>query len=139
MTTAAAAYRAGAVKDRANILVAGGTSTGKTTLTNALLAVASEGADRIVLIEDTRELRCDAANVLALRTAPGVTMTDLVRPSLRLRPDRIPVGEVRGPEAPDLPKAWGPGQHGRIRTLHPGTASRAVQRPDALNLKATPP
>src|SRR3546814_13693957 len=79
MTTTAAAYLAGAVKDRANILVAGGTSTGKTTLTNALLAVASEGADRIVLIEDTRELRCDAANVLALRTAPGVTMTDLVR------------------------------------------------------------
>src|SRR3546814_10783132 len=77
MTTTAAAYLAGAVKDRANILVAGGTSTGKTTLTNALLAVASEGADRIVLIEDTRELRCDAANVLALRTAPGVTMTDL--------------------------------------------------------------
>src|SRR3546814_20654072 len=109
MTTTAAAYRAGAVKDRANILVAGGTSTVKTTLTNALLAVASEGADRIVLIEDTRELRCDAANVLALRTAPGVTMTDLVRSSMRLRTDRIPVGEVRGPEALDLLKAWGTG------------------------------
>src|SRR3546814_5855489 len=77
MTTTAAAYLAGAVKDRANILVAGGTSTGKTTLTNALLAVASEGADRIVLIEDTRELRCDAANVLALRTAPDRKSTRL--------------------------------------------------------------
>lgn len=105
MTATAAAYLAQAVQTRANILVAGGTSTGKTTLTNALLAVASSGQDRIILIEDTRELRCDAANVVALRTAPGVTMTDLVRSSLRLRPDRIPIGEVRGPEALDLLKA----------------------------------
>ena len=99
MTATAAAYLAQAVQSRANILVAGGTSTGKTTLTNALLAVASTSSDRIILIEDTRELHCDAANVIALRTAPGATMTDLVRSSLRLRPDRIPVGEVRGPEA----------------------------------------
>src|SRR3546814_670064 len=138
MTTTAAAYLAGAVKDRANILVAGGTSTGKTTLTNALLAVASEGADRIVLIEDTRELRCDAANVLALRTAPGVTMTDLVRSSLRLRPDRIPVGEVRGPEALDLLKAWGTGHPGGIGTIHAGTASAALHRLEQLILEAIP-
>lgn len=136
MTATAAAYLAGAVKDRANILVAGGTSTGKTTLTNALLAVASDSEDRIILIEDTRELRCDAANVLALRTAPGVTMTDLVRSSLRLRPDRIPVGEVRGPEALDLLKAWGTGHPGGIGTIHAGTASAALHRLEQLILEA---
>lgn len=136
MPPMAAAYLAGAVRDRANILVAGGTSTGKTTLTNALLAVASGSADRIILIEDTRELRCDAANVLALRTAPGVTMTDLVRSSLRLRPDRIPVGEVRGPEALDLLKAWGTGHPGGIGTIHAGTASAALHRLEQLILEA---
>ncbi|QKS01868.1 P-type conjugative transfer ATPase TrbB [Sphingomonas sp. CL5.1] len=136
MTATTAAYLARAVRDRANILVAGGTSTGKTTLTNALLAVASAGSDRIVLIEDTRELRCDAANVVALRTAPGVTMTDLVRSSLRLRPDRIPVGEVRGPEALDLLKAWGTGHPGGIGTIHAGTATAALHRLEQLILEA---
>jgi type IV secretion system protein VirB11 len=136
MTATAAAWLARAVEDRANILVAGGTSTGKTTLTNALLAVASGGRDRIILIEDTRELRCDAANVIALRTAPGVTMTDLVRSSLRLRPDRIPVGEVRGPEALDLLKAWGTGHPGGIGTIHAGTATAALHRLEQLILEA---
>src|SRR5690606_9269115 len=70
MSASAATYLTGAVRTRANILAAGGTSTGKTTLTNALLAVASGSDDRIILIEDTRELRCDAANVVALRTVP---------------------------------------------------------------------
>lgn len=135
MSAAAATYLAGAVKDRANILVAGGTSTGKTTLTNALLAVASDSDDRIILIEDTRELRCDAANVVALRTVPGVTMTDLVRSSLRLRPDRIPIGEVRGPEALDLLKAWGTGHPGGIGTIHAGTASAALHRLEQLILE----
>lgn len=136
MTATAAAYLAQAVQTRNNILVAGGTSTGKTTLTNALLAVASAGSDRIILIEDTRELRCDAANVIALRTAPGVTMTDLVRSSLRLRPDRIPVGEVRGPEALDLLKAWGTGHPGGIGTIHAGTATAALHRLEQLILEA---
>lgn len=136
MSALAATYLAGAVEDRANILVAGGTSTGKTTLTNALLAVAAAGSDRIILIEDTRELRCDAANVVALRTAPGVTMTDLVRSSLRLRPDRIPVGEVRGPEALDLLKAWGTGHPGGIGTIHAGSASAALHRLEQLILEA---
>jgi len=136
MTVTAAGYLADAVQTRANILVAGGTSTGKTTLTNALLAVASDSNDRIILIEDTRELRCDAANVLALRTAPGVTMTDLVRSSLRLRPDRIPVGEVRGPEALDLLKAWGTGHPGGIGTIHAGSAIAALHRMEQLILEA---
>jgi type IV secretion system protein VirB11 len=138
MTGAVATWLAEAVRARANILVAGGTSSGKTTLTNALLAIAAEGEDRIVLIEDTRELRCDAANVVALRTAPGVTMTDLVRSSLRLRPDRIPVGEVRGPEALDLLKAWGTGHPGGIGTIHAGSATAALHRLEQLILEAVP-
>jgi type IV secretion system protein VirB11 len=96
-----------AVTSRANILVAGGTSTGKTTLTNALLAEVAKTSDRVVLIEDTRELQCLTPNLVALRTRDGVaSLTDLVRASLRLRPDRIPIGEVRGAEALDLLKAW---------------------------------
>ncbi|WP_163071451.1 ATPase, T2SS/T4P/T4SS family, partial [Acinetobacter baumannii] len=79
-----------AVSSRKNILVAGGTSTGKTTLTNALLAEVAKTSDRIVLIEDTRELQCKAPNLVALRTRDGVvSLSDLVRSSLRLRPDRI--------------------------------------------------
>ncbi|HJO66233.1 MAG TPA: P-type conjugative transfer ATPase TrbB, partial [Sphingomonas sanguinis] len=93
---------------RANILVAGGTSTGKTTLTNALLAEVAKSADRVIIIEDMRELQCAAPNLVAMRTKDGVaSLSDLVRSSLRLRPDRIPIGEVRGPEALDLLKAWG--------------------------------
>jgi type IV secretion system protein VirB11 len=136
MTASAAAYLADGVKARSNILVAGGTSTGKTTLTNALLAVAAASEDRIILIEDTRELRCDAANIIALRPAPGVSMTDLVRSSLRLRPDRIPVGEVRGPEALDLIKAWGTGHPGGIGTIHAGSARAALYRLEQLILEA---
>src|SRR6478609_1094657 len=97
-----------AVSSRKNILVAGGTSTGKTTLTNALLAEIAKTSDRVVLIEDTRELQCKSKNLVALRTKDGVaSLSDLVRSSLRLRPDRIPIGEVRGAEALDLLKAWG--------------------------------
>ncbi|MFG1294154.1 ATPase, T2SS/T4P/T4SS family, partial [Xanthobacter versatilis] len=78
-------------------------STGKTTLTNALLAEVAKTSDRVVLIEDTRELQCTTPNLVALRTKDGVTtLSDLVRSSLRLRPDRVPVGEVRGSEALDL-------------------------------------
>jgi type IV secretion system protein TrbB len=103
--TAATALR-DAIISRANILVAGGTSTGKTTLTNALLAEVAKSADRVVLIEDTRELQCLTPNLVALRTKDGVaSLSDLVRSSLRLRPDRIPIGEVRGAEALDLLKA----------------------------------
>ena len=136
MSATHAAYLGQAVRDRANILVAGGTSTGKTTLTNALLGIAATTGDRIILIEDTRELRCDAANVLFLRTAAGVTMGDLVKSSLRLRPDRIPVGEVRGAEALDLLKAWGTGHPGGIGTIHAGSASSALHRLEQLILEA---
>ena len=106
MTASEAELLARAVADRRNILVAGGTSTGKTTLTNALLAEIAKTQDRVVLIEDTRELQCAAPNLVALRTKDGVaSLSDLVRSALRLRPDRIPIGEVRGAEALDLLKA----------------------------------
>src|SRR5260370_14252168 len=96
-----------AVRDRKNILVAGGTSTGNTTLLNALLAEVARTSDRVVLIEDTRELQCAARNLVALRTKDGAaTLSDLVRSALRLRPDRIPIGAVRGAEALALLKAW---------------------------------
>jgi type IV secretion system protein VirB11 len=128
----AVALRKG-VADRANILVAGGTSTGKTTLTNALLAEVAKTSDRVVLIEDTRELQCATPNLVALRTKDGVaTLSDLVRSSLRLRPDRIPIGEVRGAEALDLLKAWGTGHPGGIGTIHAGTAIGAIRRLEQL-------
>lgn len=121
------------VADRLNILVAGGTGTGKTTLTNALLAEVAKTDDRVVLIEDTRELQCQARNLVAMRTKDGVaSLSDLVRSSLRLRPDRIPIGEVRGAEALDLLKAWGTGHPGGVGTIHAGTAIGALRRMEQL-------
>lgn len=133
MTADQAAILRQAVASRANILVAGGTSTGKTTLTNALLAEVAKTTDRVIVIEDTRELQCRAQNIVAMRTKDGVaTLSDLVRSSLRLRPDRIPIGEVRGSEALDLLKAWGTGHPGGIGTIHAGTALGALRRLEQL-------
>ncbi len=133
MTEGQAVFLRHAVSERKNILVAGGTSTGKTTLVNALLAEVAKTDDRVVLIEDTRELQCAAPNLVSLRTRDGiVTLSELVRSALRLRPDRIPIGEVRGPEALDLLKAWGTGHPGGIGTLHAGTAIGALHRMEQL-------
>ncbi|MCP1222302.1 P-type conjugative transfer ATPase TrbB [Acetobacter orientalis] len=133
MTEGQADYLRRAVADRKNILVAGGTSTGKTTLVNALLVEVAKTDDRVVLIEDTRELQCRAPNLVSLRTRDGiVTLSELVRSALRLRPDRIPIGEVRGPEALDLLKAWGTGHPGGIGTLHASTAIGALHRMEQL-------
>lgn len=130
--TQAAALRY-AVAERRNILVAGGTGTGKTTLVNALLAEVATTTDRVVLIEDTRELQCAAPNLVAMRTKDGVaSLSDLVRSSLRLRPDRIPIGEVRGAEALDLLKAWGTGHPGGVGTIHAGSAIGALRRMEQL-------
>jgi type IV secretion system protein TrbB len=124
---------ADAVAAKQNILVAGGTSTGKTTLTNALLAEVAKTDDRVVLIEDTRELQCAAPNLVSLRTKDGVaTLSELVRSALRLRPDRIPIGEVRGAEALDLLKAWGTGHPGGVGTIHAGSALGTLRRMEQL-------
>ena len=133
MVQAQADALARAVGDKKNILVAGGTSTGKTTLTNALLAEVAKTDDRVVLIEDTRELQCAAPNLVSLRTKDGVaSLSDLVRSALRLRPDRIPIGEVRGAEALDLLKAWGTGHPGGVGTIHAGTGIGALRRLEQL-------
>jgi type IV secretion system protein VirB11 len=133
MTNTQAALLKSAVGDRKNILVAGGTSTGKTTLVNAILAEVAKTGDRVVLIEDTRELQCAAPNLVALRTKDGAaSLSDLVRSALRLRPDRIPIGEVRGAEALDLLKAWGTGHPGGVGTLHAGSAIGALRRLEQL-------
>jgi type IV secretion system protein VirB11 len=122
-----------AVVDRKNILVAGGTSSGKTTLANALLAEMAHLDERVIIIEDTRELQCAASDVVALRTRAGsVSMADLVRSTLRLRPDRIIVGEVRGREALDMLKAWNTGHPGGIATVHANSAVSALYRLEQL-------
>ena len=122
-----------AVRDRKNILVAGGTSSGKTTLTNALLAEIADCHERVILIEDTRELQCAAKDCVALRTRAGaVTMADLVRSTLRLRPDRVIVGEVRGAEALDMLKAWNTGHPGGVATVHANSAHAALYRIEQL-------
>lgn len=122
-----------AVRERRNILVVGQTSSGKTTLVNALLEKVAQTSDRVIVCEDLRELQCPAPNLVTLRTLEGVvTLTDLVRSTLRLRPDRIIIGEVRGPEALDLVKAWGTGHPGGIGTLHAGSAIGALLRLEQL-------
>ena len=124
-----------AVTDRRNILVAGGTGSGKTTLVNAILGEPAFRDERVVLIEDTRELQCAAADrveLLTKNTEPRVTMTDLLRMTLRLRPDRIIIGEVRGGEALAMLKAWNTGHPGGIATLHANGAADALRRIEDL-------
>ena len=118
-----AAWLKEAVLAKGNIVVVGGTSSGKTTLVNALLAEVALTNDRVVILEDTRELNCAAEDCVKLRTKPGVaTLADLVRSTLRLRPDRIIVGEVRGAEALDMLKAWNTGHPGGLATVHANSA-----------------
>jgi type IV secretion system protein TrbB len=136
LSASQAAFLCQAVRDRRNILIAGATSTGKTTLANALLAEVAKTGDRVIILEDTVELQCCADDHVPLRTRPGVvSMAELVRSTLRLRPDRIVVGEVRGSEALDLLKAWGTGHPGGIATLHAGSPEGALVRLEQLILE----
>lgn len=126
-----------AVLDHKNVLVSGGTGSGKTTLLNALLDVVSKHAgldDRIVTIEDTQELQCTAPNYVALRTneRAGVDMTRLLRSTMRLRPNRIIVGEVRDGSALALLKAWNTGHPGGLATVHANSPEAALLRLDQL-------
>lgn len=133
MTPPQAQLLAQVVRDKRNILVVGGTSSGKTTLVNALLAEVATLGERVVILEDTRELQCAADDVVSLRTKPGVaSLADLVRSTLRLRPDRIIVGEVRGPEALDMLKAWNTGHPGGLTTVHANSAAAALYRLEQL-------
>jgi type IV secretion system protein VirB11 len=109
LTAGQAEFLRRAVRERQNILIAGGTSTGKTTLANALLAEIAATGDRVLVLEDTIELQCAARDHVPLRTRAGVvSMTELVRATMRLRPDRVIVGEVRGGEALDSSRCGAP-------------------------------
>ena len=134
-----AAQLRAAVADRQNILISGGTGTGKTTLLNALAAKISEH-DRIVLIEDTSEILIEKPNLVRFEARraqvplgqeaplPAVSIADLLRATLRHRPDRILVGEVRGPEAFDLLQALNTGHLGSLSTIHANSAEQALTR-----------
>ncbi|MBL8390015.1 MAG: P-type conjugative transfer ATPase TrbB [Burkholderiales bacterium RIFCSPHIGHO2_12_FULL_67_38] len=136
MTAEQAGFLRQAVHERQNILIAGGTSTGKTTLANALLAEIATTGDRVLVLEDTIELQCAARDHVPLRTRAGaVSMAELVRATMRLRPDRVVVGEVRGGEALDLVKVWGTGHPGGIATIHAGSALGALLRLEQLILE----
>ena len=124
-----------AIVHRQNILVAGGTGSGKTTLVNAILHEPEFQMQRVVLIEDTRELQCsapDRVELLTKNTEPKVTMNDLLRMTLRLRPDRIVIGEVRGGEALAMLKAWNTGHPGGVATIHANSAQDALHRLEDL-------
>jgi pilus assembly protein CpaF len=122
-----------AMRARHNILISGGTGTGKTTLLNALVAFLPP-ADRLVVIEDIAELQLEAANVVRFEArreqagVPAVTIRDLLRATLRHRPDRILVGEVRGGEAFDLLQALNTGHSGTLSTIHANSAEQALRR-----------
>ena len=122
-----------AISSRKNLLISGGTGTGKTTLLNALASLISD-EERIVLIEDTAEINLDKPDVVRLEARserpelPAVTIRDLVKMSLRLRPDRILVGEVRGGEAFDLLQALNTGHSGTLSTIHANSAVQALAK-----------
>ena len=131
-----------AVRERLNIIVTGGTASGKTTFVNALLqekVKLSHPNHRFVILEDTIELRCTAPNRVALRTSEVADLTRLVRATMRLRPDAIIVGEVRGREALDMLKAWNTGHPGGMCTVHANSARAALSRLDQLVQEAGVP
>jgi pilus assembly protein CpaF len=136
------AWLVDAVRDRANIVVSGGTSSGKTTLLNSLTQHVPDG-ERIVTLEDAAELRLGAEHVVRLETRPAtadgtgaINLTDLLRTALRLRPDRIVVGEVRGAEALAMVQAMNTGHDGSLTTVHANSARDALHRIESLALTA---
>ncbi len=122
-----------AITDRKNILISGGTSTGKTTILNALASLI-DSDDRIVVIEDTAELHLEQANLVRFEArreqpaTPAITIRDLVKATMRHRPDRILVGEVRGAEAFDLLQALNTGHSGTLATIHANNAVQSITR-----------
>ena len=127
-----------AITGRCNIVVAGSTGSGKTTLLNALLAEPAFSGARLLILEDTAELQCAGADVVQLltkRTHPEVSMRDLVQMTLRLRPDRIIVGEVRDGAALEVLKAWNTGHPGGLLTVHANSATDALLRLEDLCLE----
>lgn len=134
MTAAQCASIKKAVREHRNILVIGGTGTGKTTLVNAIIddMVVGFPSERVFIIEDTGEIQCSAANFVQYHTTIEVSMTHLLKTTLRMRPDRILVGEVRGEEALDLLDAWNTGHPGGAATLHANSAAEGLTRLKSL-------
>ncbi len=131
-----------AIDGRLNIVVAGGTGSGKTTLAGAMInemVKRSDPNERYVIIEDTLEIQCRAQNLVQLHTAENADMTRLVRTTMRLRPDRIIIGEVRGAEALALLKAWNTGHPGGVTTIHANSARAALTRLSSLVQEAGVP
>ncbi|OQX05075.1 MAG: P-type conjugative transfer ATPase TrbB [Thiothrix lacustris] len=122
------------IRHHKNILVVGGTGSGKTTFTNAVIDGIStiSPEDRLVIIEDTGEIQCSADNYVTLRSTVNVSMQQLLRATMRLRPDRILVGEVRGGEALALLKAWNTGHPGGVATIHANGAEAGLVRMEQL-------
>ena len=127
-----------AVWQRDNILVVGGTGTGKTTLTNAILQEIAKTHSRLLILEDTAELQCAYSNTVFLRQREGFSMRQMVRSSMRLRPDRIIVGEVTDGAALDLLKAWNTGHPGGVSTIHADSARAGLIRLEQLIQEALP-
>jgi len=134
MTTAQYASLKAAVRNHRNILVIGGTGSGKTTLVNAIIneMVLCNPTERVCIIEDTGEIQCAAENFVQYHTSLDVSMTALLKVILRMRPDRILVGEVRGPEALDLLDAWNTGHEGGAATLHANNPLAGLARLKSL-------
>lgn len=139
MTLGQARVLASAVAQRKNILVAGGTGSGKTTLTNALLGRLATLNERIMTIEDVAELECASPNREAFYTRPDFGTREIVRVLMRARPDRIIIGEVRDGGAHDLIKAWNTGHPGGIGTIHANSARDALDRMTDLVAEVAPP
>lgn len=139
MTRSQAEVLRSAIAERMNIVIAGGTGSGKTTLANAVIAemVASAPHDRLVILEDTAEIRCTAKNAVALHTSDTVDMARLLKSTLRLRPDRIIVGEVRDGAALTLLKSWNTGHPGGVTTIHANTAISALRRLEQLTAEVS--
>lgn len=127
-----------ALSRRHNIIISGGTGSGKTTLGSAMLCELSMLCpdDRVIIMEDTSELMCHNSNKVNELATGGVSMRDLLAANLRMRPDRIILGETRGPEALDLLKSWNTGHPGGICTLHSNSALSALARFEQLTLEA---
>jgi type IV secretion system protein VirB11 len=134
LTQAQSDFLIKAVENRQNILVVGGTGTGKTTLTNAILNEIAKTDDRIVTLEDTPELQCNSQNKAQIYTKAeiGFTMQKAVCEVMRFRPDRIVVGEVRDGSALDLLKAWNTGHSGGVSTIHANSAKLGLRRLESL-------
>ncbi|SDG53908.1 ATPase, T2SS/T4P/T4SS family [Thalassobaculum litoreum] len=133
MTAEAANWIRAALKERRNILIAGPTGTGKTTLANAILKELEQSYDRVAILEDMRELRCPAPNTLSLRSSAAVGLRQLVQDVLRVKPDRIVVGEIRsGIVARELLNAWNTGHPGGLATIHADSAMDALRRLEHL-------